>query len=221
MTGKAAVGHAAPGEAVEAVAQAQEQVCPGTVVLAARGSDQNEQQGESFGSQKYSENSEVSDGFEGPNFIELFHQVEQRYQGTMDDVYVLALDDKAYPASMDLPPLAQEGEELELVQVIVRAVEIVQQYPVGEMLRSVTIGFIDSARAGMCNAPKVVRDYEDTTGCKPQYVVAGFSQDALGEVPRGDEAFEGRGNHRQSTAQVSVGDGTRSAASRQAGRLMP
>lgn len=70
------------------------------------------------------------------------------------------------------------------------------------MLRSVTIGFIDSARAGMCNAPKVVRDYEETTGCKPQYVVAGFSQDALGEAPRGDEAFEG-GNHRQSTAQVS------------------
>jgi len=149
--GNAATGHPATANAAKAAE--------------ARGSDQNEQQGEYLGPQKHSEHSGISNGFEVPNFIALFHQVEQRHPGTMDSVHVLGLDDEAYPAVMELPPLAQEGEELDLVQVIGRAVEIVQQYPVGEMRRSVTIGFIDSARAGMSNAPKVVRDYGATTGC--------------------------------------------------------
>src|SRR5699024_5363946 len=93
-------------------AAAQEQTCPDTVVLAARGSDQNEEYGEYFGPQRYSEHSELSNGYEGPNFTALFHQVEQRHPGTMDSVYVLALDVDAYPASMDLPPLAEESENL-------------------------------------------------------------------------------------------------------------
>src|SRR5699024_11784155 len=85
------------------------QTCPNPVVLAARGSDQNEEYGEYFGPQRYSGHSELSNGYEGPNFTALFHQVEQRHPGTMDSVYVLALDDEAHPASMDLPPLAGEG----------------------------------------------------------------------------------------------------------------
>ena len=60
-----ATGHAA----------AQEQTCPDTVVLAARGSDQNEDYGEYFGPQLYSEHAEPSNGYEGPNFTALFHQV--------------------------------------------------------------------------------------------------------------------------------------------------
>lgn len=164
-----ATGHAA----------APEQTCPDTVVLAARGSDQNEEHGEYFGPQLYSENSEPSNGYEGPNFTALFHQVEQSYPGTMDSVYVLALDEKAYPASMDLPPLAEEGEKIGPIEMVQRAVGIVQQYPIHEMIHSVTFGFIDSVRSGMINASKVVENYEATTGCNPNYVVAGFSQGAL------------------------------------------
>ena len=108
-------------------AAAPEQSCPDTVVLAARGSDQNEDYGEYFGPQSYSEYSEPSNGYEGPNFTALFHQVEQRHLGTMDDVYVLALDDKAYPANMDLPPLAEEGENIGPIELVQRAVGIVQQ----------------------------------------------------------------------------------------------
>ena len=165
-----------PAAAHAGIAQ---QTCPDTVVLAARGSDQNEEYGEYFGPQRYSEHSELSNGYEGPNFTALFHQVEQRHPGTMDSVYVLALDEDAYPASMDLPPLAEEGEDLELIEVVQRAVGIVQQYPIGELLHSVAFGFVDSLRAGMSNAPKVVEDYEASTGCKPSYVVAGYSQGAL------------------------------------------
>lgn len=160
-------------------AKVQEQTCPDTVVLAARGSDQNEDYGEYFGPQVYSEHAEPSNGYEGPNFTALFHQVEQRHPGTMDRVHVLALDEKAYPANMDLPPLAEEGENLGPIELVQRTVGIVQQYPIHEIIHSVTFGFIDSVRSGMTNAPKVVENYEATTGCNPNYVVAGFSQGAL------------------------------------------
>lgn len=155
------------------------QTCPDTVVLAARGSDQNEENGEYFGPQRYSENAEPSNGYEGPNFAALFHQVEQRHPGTMDSVYVLALDEDAYPANMDLPPLAEEGENIGSIEMVQRAVGIVQQYPLGELLHSVAFGAIDSLRSGVNNAPTVVEDYEAMTGCSPRYVVAGYSQGAL------------------------------------------
>ncbi|WP_301206277.1 cutinase family protein [Corynebacterium stationis] len=160
-------------------AKVQEQICPVTVMLAARGSDQNEEYGEYFGPQLYSENSAPSNGYEGPNFTAMFHQLEQRHPGTMDSVYVLALDDEAYPAAMGLPPLAEEGENIGLIELVQRAVGIVQQYPIHDLIHSVAFGFIDSVRSGMSNAPKVVEEYEATTGCKPNYVVAGFSQGAL------------------------------------------
>ena len=94
---------------VTAHAVSFDQTCPTTVVLAARGSDQNEENGEYFGPQRYSDNAETSIGYEGPNFTALFHQVEQRHQEPWI-VSVLALDEDAYPANMDLPPLAEEGE---------------------------------------------------------------------------------------------------------------
>ena len=164
-----ATGHAA----------APEQTCPDTVVLAARGSDQNEDYGEYFGPQVYSEQAEPSNGYEGPNFTALFHQVEQRRPGTMDNVYVLALDEEEYPANMDLPPLAEDGENIGPIELVQRAVGIVQQRPIHELMYSVTFGFMDSVRSGMINAPRVVGEYEATTGCNPNYVVAGFSQGAL------------------------------------------
>lgn len=153
--------------------------CPDTVVLVARGSDQNEEQGEYVGPQRYSEHAPESTGFEGRNFAALFHQVEQRHPGAMDGVYVLALDPEAYPAAMNLPPLAQEGEDLGPLQLVQRAFGILQQHSLGEMAYSVTFGAVDSLRTGARNAPKVVDDYEATTGCHPRWVAAGYSQGAL------------------------------------------
>ena len=40
-----------------------------------------------------------------------------------------------------------------------------------------------------------------------------FGDHKRGEVPGGDRTFEVSGEHRQSTLQISVGDGARSAAS--------
>lgn len=97
----------------------------------------------------------------------------------MDSVYVLASDDGAYPANMDLPPLAEEGENISAIEMVHRAVGIAQQYAIGELLHSVAFRLVDSLRDGVANAPKVVEGYEATTGCMPRFVVAGFSQGAL------------------------------------------
>lgn len=153
--------------------------CPETAVLVARGSDQNEEHGEYVGPQRYSARAPESTGFEGRNFAALFHQVEQRHPGAMDGVYVLALDPEAYPAAMNLPPLAQEGEVLSPRDVVRRIMEILQQHPIGDLAYSVTLGAVDSLRTGVRNAPKVVEDYEATTGCRPRWVAAGYSQGAL------------------------------------------
>lgn len=153
--------------------------CPETAVLVARGSDQNEEQGEYVGPQRYSVHAPESTGFEGRNFAALFHQVEQRHPGAMDGVYVLALDPESYPAAMNLPPLAQEGEDLGPRELVQRTVEILQEHPIGDLAYSVTLGAVDSLRTGVRNAPKVVEDYEATTGCRPRWVAAGYSQGAL------------------------------------------
>ena len=175
----AALGAAASLFSTPTASAGGEETCPDTVVLVARGSDQNEEQGEYIGPQRYSAKAPESTGFEGRNFAALFHQVEQRHPGAMDGVYVLALDSEAYPAAMNLPPLAQEGEDLSPLQLVQRALGILQQHSLGEMAYSVTLGAIDSLRTGARNAPRVVDNYEATTGCHPGWVAAGYSQGAL------------------------------------------
>lgn len=165
--------------AVAPHAAAEESACPDVVVLAARGSDQDKDHGEYFGPQQYSEHSAPSNGYEGPNLAGLFHLVEKRHPGTMDRVFVLAMDDKAYPAEMDLPALAEDGENLNPIQTVQRLALIVGQHPLYELIPSVLFGFINSVQTGMANAPKVVQDYEASTGCAPKYLTAGYSQGAI------------------------------------------
>ncbi|MCZ9296044.1 cutinase family protein [Corynebacterium yonathiae] len=168
-----------PQAAAQSAPSPQPAGCPEFVVLAARGSDQNEEYGEYFGPQQYSPHAAPSNGYEGANLSALFHLVEKRHPGTMDRVHVLALDPQAYPASMNLPPLAQEGEQLNPLQLIRRLGGVVMEYPLHELAYSVTVGFVHSLRTGMANAPRVVEKYERETGCQPRYITAGYSQGAI------------------------------------------
>lgn len=149
------------------------------VIVAARGSDQNREQGEYLGPQQYAPGTSPSNGFEGRNLSGLFHLVEKRHPAAMESVYVLALDDTVYPATMELPALAQEGEELSPVRFVQRLGEILRQYPLPELVYSTAAGFIDSVRKGQENAPRAVDDYEASTGCTPSYITAGYSQGAI------------------------------------------
>lgn len=157
----------------------QAETCPDYVFLAARGSDQNKEYGEYFGPQRYSEQGAESNGYEGPNLAGLFHLVEQRHPGAMDNAYVLALDADAYPASMNLPPLAQEGENLRPLQLMRRLGGVLLEHPLHELVYQVTVGFVQSLRSGMNNVPRVVERYEEETGCSPRYIAAGYSQGAI------------------------------------------
>ena len=133
-----------PQAAAQSAPSPQPAGCPEFVVLAARGSDQNEEYGEYFGPQQYSPHAAPSNGYEGANLSALFHLVEKRHPGTMDKVHVLALDPQAYPASMNLPPLAQEGEQLNPLQLIRRLGGVVMEHPLHELAYSVTVGFVHS-----------------------------------------------------------------------------
>lgn len=158
--------------------------CPAVVVVAARGSDENAKQNEHVGPQIYAEGGRQSNGFEGPTLSRLLHFAEQRHveqagQSLMRDVYVLGLDEKAYPAKMELPPLAQEGEQLSPMEIPARLLSILRQRPLGELVFSVTFGALDSLRAGQENAPGVVDAYERESGCTPRYIIVGYSQGAV------------------------------------------
>ncbi|APT93633.1 hypothetical protein CPHO_03315 [Corynebacterium phocae] len=146
-------------------------------VVAARGSDQNAAQGEYLGPQTYG--TRTSNGYEGRNFISFFHFVDSRHPGLMDKVQVIGLDEEQYPAAMNVPPLAKEGEVLSFGQVLERMHFIVTHYSLGQMAWGTTFGLLDSLRRGEENAPGVVAEYERRTGCKPRYIVAGYSQGAI------------------------------------------
>lgn len=167
------------GGAVAPAAASSEETCPAVVVLAARGSDQNEKEGQYFGPQRYSPGSMPSNGWEGPNWSAFFHYVEKAHPGVMDDVHVLGLDDQAYPAVMQLPPLAEEGEQLTSSQTSSRLWGVLTTHDIPALVRGVTVGALDSMRAGMDNAPAFVDAWEARTGCAPHYVVAGYSQGAI------------------------------------------
>lgn len=179
-----AVAGAQPVASAATTAASAADDCPAVVVVAARGSDQNPEEGEYLGGQRYADSAPwESNGWEGRNWISFFHFVQAHSQASgqsvMDDVFVLGLDESAYPATMQLPPLAEEGEELDAFQMSSRVGEIVRTHRIDKLVRSVTIGALDSIQEGRANAPGVVADYEARTGCAPQYVIAGYSQGAI------------------------------------------
>ncbi len=168
-------GLAGAGPEAAAAPGASASSCPELVVLAARGSDQNTDQGEYHGPTSYG--GRASAGWEGPNFTAFFNYVEARHPGTMSRVQVLGLDEDAYPAAMGLPALAQEGQTLTPWGVIARLAEIAPQIP--GLLAQTPQAVVGSVRTGIDRAPGVLRAWEEGTGCRPDVVVAGYSQGAI------------------------------------------
>ncbi len=132
--------------------------CPAVVVIAARGSEQNTQ----IRPTRYSPEAPwTSNGFEEKVFKYLFRQLEAEHlrstgESLMKDVYVMGLTDREYPASF---PLRSPGSS---------AIE----FPVS----------VSSGRASVVDAAD---RFEDSTGCTPKYLLAGYSQ---GTLVVGDQA---------------------------------
>ena len=153
--------------------------CPAVVVIAARGTDQNKETDQYIGPQQYSAGTVPSNGYEGLNLSGLFHLAEARHPTVMQDVYVLALNEVEYPASMGMPVLVKAEEELSFLQLLGRVGALLRQVPLGDLIHSVVVGTFDSMKKGQEMAPQVVDDYEARTGCAPSYITTGYSQGAI------------------------------------------
>lgn len=155
--------------------------CPAVTVLAARGSEQNEQ----LDPTRYSEQSPwTSNGYEERNLRGFLRYAEERHlaqtgQSLLAEVRVLALDDTIYPATLPLPQLAEEGEELDVIQTVQRAGRLLAEKPANVILDEAVTGFLGSMSSAVDGAGDFLAADEAATGCRTDYILLGYSQGAL------------------------------------------
>lgn len=154
--------------------------CPAVAVIAARGSGQNTQ----IYRTKYSWTAPwTSNGWEGETIRAFLQHAERRYAAThggnslMKDVEVIGLEPRYYPATFpeyDVPSVA-------VPSTILQALALALQYanPVWMMARRVATEFVDSVQIGRTGVMQMVNDYEHRSGCRPKYILSGYSQGAM------------------------------------------
>lgn len=178
-----AVGLSTPAQAGVAHVDGTEDTCPAVAVVAARGSDQNSP--EDTAATRYTPTSRwVSSGYEGPNIRAFLNAAEDRHPGLMDDVAVLGLDAEVYPAVLDLPALAEEGEDVEPLELIRRIVALLSTTPLHQLATDTWEGVRDSMERGITRTPGYLAQWERDTGCRPDYILVGYSQGALVLTPQ-------------------------------------
>ena len=154
--------------------------CPAVAVIAARGSGQNTQ----IYRTKYSWAAPwTSNGWEGETIRAFLQHAERRYAAThggnslMKDVEVIGLEPRYYPATFpeyDVPSVA-------VPSTILQALTLALQYanPVWMMARRAATEFVDSVQIGRTGVMQMVNDYEHRSGCRPKYILSGYSQGAM------------------------------------------
>lgn len=172
-----------------AAAQETPRECPEILVVAARGSEQNED----LQPTSYSPASPwVSNGYEAGNIRSFLRFAEERHlaetgESLLADVHVLALDDSVYPASLPLPALAGPGEELDAAQTSSRLDGILRETPAHVIARDAVDGFLGSLHSGINGATGYIDAWEAETGCRPGYILVGYSQGAVVLLPQEQE----------------------------------
>lgn len=163
-----------------------DQLCPEIVVLAARGSEQNDD----LEPTSYSPDSPwVSNGYEAENIRAFLHYAEARHReqtGTslLAEVQVLGLDDSVYPARLSVPALAERGENLDMGQTGSRVWELLRQTPAHVIAQDALGGLIRGLTSGIAGTRGYVDAWEAHTGCSPGYILIGFSQGAVVLIPQ-------------------------------------
>lgn len=158
-----------------------QQECPEVVVLAARGSEQNAD----LEPTSYSDASPwVSNGYEAGNIRAFLRFTEARHlaetgESLLADVHVLALDGTVYPASLPLPAIAEPGEELDAAQTSSRLGGILRETPAHVIARDAFDGFVGSLHSGINGTMGYIDAWEAGTGCRPGYLLVGYSQGAM------------------------------------------
>ncbi|SER87914.1 Cutinase [Corynebacterium cystitidis DSM 20524] len=154
--------------------------CPAVAVVAARGSGQNSQV---YRTQYSYQAPWVSNGWEGETIRAFLRKSENRYVDThggnslMKDVEVLGLEPRYYPAlypDYTVPDVAQPQT---VVQLGLLAAQLAM--PALQTVTRAANEFIGSVQHGRTGVMDMIRDYENSTGCRPSYVLVGFSQGAM------------------------------------------
>lgn len=158
--------------------RAEARTCPAVAVIAARGSGQP-----NSGRTSYAQSPWVSNGWEGEHIRAFLRTSENRYRAThggkslMNNVEVLGLGPEYYPA------FAPEytGTVPALPRTLAQALNLVGIYamPMLNMGVQAARNFINSVGTGRAGVIRQIDNYQRATGCRPQYVVVGFSQGAM------------------------------------------
>ena len=165
----------------QVAAQQHWQRCPEVVIVAARGSEQNDD----ITPTRYSATAPAefgSNGYEAENLQGLLHLAEQRYAehhlgaSLMEKVAVLGLDAEAFPARMYLPPLGEEGKEVSAQQLASNLSGILSSAPVSDLVNRPINEAVTGINQGIDTLPAVLNTFEQSSGCHPDYVYLGFSQ---------------------------------------------
>nr|WP_256478005.1 hypothetical protein [Corynebacterium stercoris] len=168
------VTFAAPQEA-----EAQRR-CPAVAVVAARGSGQNDQ---IFRTSYSPQAPWVSNGWEGQTMRAFFRHAENRYRAThggnslMKDVEVLGLEPKYYPAIYPEYNVPEVAVPATIAQGVLLALEY--SVPALRTARRAATEFTDSVKLGRVGVMQQINDYEAATGCRPSYILTGYSQGAM------------------------------------------
>lgn len=182
ILGGASAG-AAPArtEAVSAVSESDPRGCPAVAVVAARGSEESVAPGPT----SYSTESRwVSNGYEGYQIHSFLRYAEERHlaqhgEPLLGEVPVLALAPAVYPAALPLPVIAEEGEELAALEVAVRVNALLNRVSALEIAQEALRDLAGSLYSGITGTAAHLAEWEEATGCAPDYILVGYSQGAV------------------------------------------
>ncbi len=155
-------------------------VCPAVVVVAARGSGQSANPAPAWYS---NQGGFASNGWEGDTVRAMLQRAEGRYAAThggnsmMKDVYVMGLSPNDYPATFPdyfVPNVAQPTTFDDVVSIVAAWAQ-----PVLSMGLNAATQFNYSVQTGRRGVMNAIDGYERASGCRPQYILTGFSQGGM------------------------------------------
>lgn len=177
-------------------APASKERCPETVLVVARGTYQNEILDPLY----YSPSQPPSNGWEGKNLRGLIEYASEIYtQETGQNLYqntrIEALSPELYPAEIPVPDIAEEGENLTPLEFFRRVFGVLKTDPLGTIVYEAISGFLRSVQTTNIGIPLWQEDFEQRSGCEPEYVLLGYSQGALA-LQRAEKHFYDTGRLR-------------------------
>lgn len=167
----------APATIATPVAAAQDS-CPAVAVVAARGSGQTQ-----VAPTSYSGGPRTSNGWEGETMRAMLRTAESRYAAThggaslMKDVDVIGLDPSYYPAAY--PALPDPNVPIPDGTLARARLAADLAIPAVNVTLAAAGQFTESVTAGRDGVMRGIDDYQNRTGCAPQYVLTGYSQGAM------------------------------------------